>query len=77
MKTVRTYQTRFPEELRGETPFIIGKHGNEFVILFDGDVDGFQPMPRRDAENIVDDYVAVPINTFLDMARWLGCINNM
>ena len=75
MKKVLTYQTRFPEELHGETPFIIGKHGETFVILFDGDVDGFQPMPRPAAEDSVQDYVSVPISTFLEIARLNDAIN--
>lgn len=77
MKKVLTYQTRFPEELRGETPFIIGRHDDTFVILFDGNVDGFQPMPRPEAEDAVQDYVSVPISTFLEIARWRGAINDM
>ena len=77
MKKVLTYQTRFPEELRGETPFIIGKHEDTFIILFDGDVEGFQPMPRPAAEDAVQDYVSVPISAFLEIARWHGAINEM
>ena len=75
MKKVLSYQVRFPEELRGETPFIIGKHGDDYVFLFDGDVDGFQPLPRRDAEDIVQDEVCVPISTFLEIARLNDAIN--
>lgn len=77
VKKILCYQTRFPDELRGETPFILGRHKDTFIILFDGDVDGFQPMPRPDAEHTVQDYVSVPISTFLEIASWTDAINKI
>ena len=77
MKKIITLQARFPEELHGEVPFLLGEHNGTFVVVFDADVDGFQPFPRKNAEEIVQDYVEVPISTFLKIAKWQDAINHI
>jgi hypothetical protein len=67
-------QTRFPEEIREATPFLIGCRGNRFAFLFDGDVDGYQRISRQAAEAIVMDATGLDISSFIKVAQYQDLI---
>ena len=45
--------TRYPEDLHGKLPYIIGEQGEKRIILIDADVDGFQRISMEEAANLV------------------------
>ena len=67
-------KTRLPDEIREYTPFLIGGRNNTIAILCDADIDGYEPISRKEAEEIVQDFTGLDIRTFAEVAKWRNLI---
>ena len=67
-------RTRSPEETRKHVPILIGRKDKTFLILFDADIDGCEPVSRAEAEDIIRDLAGVDIRTFAQLAQWENII---
>ena len=63
-------KARLPEEIRKCTPFLIGCQGDKFALLFDADIDGCEPISRKEAEKIVEDCTGYDIISFIKVAQY-------
>ena len=68
------YKTKFPEEIRECTPFLIGGRKGTIAILCDGDCEGYEQISRKEAEAIVQEFTGVDIMTFIKIAHWQDLI---
>ena len=67
-------KTRFPAEIRECTPFLIGGRRGTIAILCDGDCEGYEPISRKEAEAIVQEFTGFDIMSFVKIAHWENLI---
>ena len=45
--------TRFPEELHGLVPYLVGEQGDKRIIVIDSDIEGSQKISMEEAASLI------------------------